>query len=129
MNFGGVKPLSYYSATIIADYVVFTGANLIFLLFVMIFNVGYLNKHIWLLAGYQMVFGLVWVTYTNFVAFIFKSVSQAQKFSLIVMIVLVYIIPWLSNYESEFLFDNSLGFMDQQKAMDHYVSNFSQTKL
>ena len=129
MNFGGVKPLSYYSATIIADYVVFTGANLIFLLFVVIFDVGFLNKHIWLLAGYQMVFGLVWVTYTNFIAFIFKSVNQTQKFSLIVMIVLVYIIPWLSNYGSEFLFDNSSGFMEQQKAMDHYVSEFSLSKL
>ena len=43
MNFGGVKPLSYYSATIIADYVVFMGANLIFLLFVKVFDVGYLN--------------------------------------------------------------------------------------
>ena len=47
MNFGGVKPLSYYSATIIADYVIFMGENLVFLIFVVIFNVGYLNKHIW----------------------------------------------------------------------------------
>ena len=75
MSFGGVKPLSYYSATIIADYVVFTGANLIFLLFVVIFEVGYLNKHIWLLAGFLIVYGLVWVTYTNFIAFIFQSVN------------------------------------------------------
>ena len=125
MSFGGVNPLSYYSATIIADYVVFMGANLIFLMFVVIFDVGYLYKNIWFLTGFQMVFGLVWVTYTNAIAFIFQSVNQAQKFSLIVMIVLVYIIPWLSNYESEFLFDNSLGFMEQQKAMDHYVSKFS----
>ena len=46
MSFGGVNPFSYYSATIIADYVVFMGANLIFLLFVVIFDVGYLFKNI-----------------------------------------------------------------------------------
>ena len=47
MDFGGVKPLSYYSATIIADYVIFMAATFIFLLFVMIFEVGYLYHHIW----------------------------------------------------------------------------------
>ena len=34
MNFGGVKPLSYYSATIVSDYVVFMGSTFIFLMFV-----------------------------------------------------------------------------------------------
>ena len=47
MNFGGVKPLSYYSATIIADYVIFMGTTFIFLLLVVLFDVGYLYNHIW----------------------------------------------------------------------------------
>ena len=47
MNFGGVKPLSYYSATIVSDYVVFMGATFIFLLFVVVFEVGYLYHNIW----------------------------------------------------------------------------------
>ena len=112
MNFGGVKPVSYYSATIISDYLIFMGATFIFLLFVLMFKVGYLYDHIWLLTGYLSVYGLVWVTYTNFIAFIFSSVNQAQKFSLLVMIVLVYILPY-AYYENNYLFDNSLTF-DQQ---------------
>ena len=43
MSFGGVRPLSYNSAVIISDYIIFMGSTCIFLVFVMIFKVGFLH--------------------------------------------------------------------------------------